>query len=564
MASLKKSKKNKSKQAAPIDITILFPKIVTVVFLCALFILLPLVYNDHYYDIGTFKYQLFLVIFTTYISVMGLLLIPYFYMRIKKGEYKGKTVKDLCKSLSVVDWFVIAYLLATTISFLCSEFHTLNFFTSDPQVNAAWTGYPGWLMGYRTQLLLFVSYFFVSRFFVKEINYDLVKVLLAAVALVYLFAVLHRLDIDPLGFYTGLDAKYKVEFLTTMGQSSWYSAFMAAIFPMGLCLYTKAEKATDKAFYIIFMIVGFMSLVSQNSDSAYMAIAAVFVTMFMFAFENNDAMKRYLEIVLIFLLSARVMGVLMKAKADEYVMEKIDTLSRFVMISNITWVIILIVSVLYGILVYDSKNAIKNNTSEKIDIKKIQVVRFVVLGLSVAGIITAIVLVVMTTKGMIPALASDNNLLRNYFVFDKNWGNWRGRTWMFTRDIFVDFKPLYKLFGCGPDCFGFYAYKNMTETAKDYWGDQTIVNAHNELYNMLINGGIIGMITYGGIFISAIATFTKNRTVSPFVYGAAVCVISYMAHNVFCYQTCCNTPFLVVVMGVTMVLINNSKFSEQI
>lgn len=131
MASLKKKNKNKSKQTAPIDITILLPKIVTVVFICALFIILPLGYNDHYYDIGDFKYQLFLVIFTTYISIMGILMIPYFYIRIKNGEYKGKTIKDLCKSLSVVDWFVLAYLVATTISFFCSEFHTLNFFTSE-------------------------------------------------------------------------------------------------------------------------------------------------------------------------------------------------------------------------------------------------------------------------------------------------------------------------------------------------------------------------------------------------------------------------------------------------
>lgn len=561
MASLKRKNRNKSKQTAPIDITILLPKIVTVVFLFALFILLPLVFNDHYYDIGPFKYKLFFIIFLAYECIMGILMIPYFFVRIKNGEYKGKNIKDFFKTISVVDWFVVAYLVATTISFFCSEFHSLKFFSSEITDNMAWIGFNGWLMGYRTQLILFIAYFFVSRFFVKEINYDAVKILLAAVGLVYLFAVLHRIDMDPLGFYVGLEPKHKLEFLTTIGQSSWYSAFMAAIFPMGLCLYTKAEKTVDKVFYILFMIVGFMSLVSQNSDSAYMAIAAVFVTMFMFAFENNDAMKRYLEIVLIFLLSARVMGILMISKTDEYVMERIDTLSRFVMLNNVTWIIILFVGALYGILIYDSKNAIKNNTSEKININKIQVVRFVVLGLSVAGVITAIALVVMTTKGMIPALANEESAFRGYFVFDGSWGNNRGRTWMFAKDIYMDYKPLYKLFGCGPDCFGYYAYKNMAELASDYWGNETIENAHNELYNMLINGGIIGMITYGGMFVSSIVSFIRNRNKSPYIYGAAVCVISYMAHNVFCYQTCCNTPFLIAIIGVA-VAINRMKYEK--
>ena len=61
---------------------------------------------------------------------------------------------------------------------------------------------------------------------------------------------------------------------------------------------------------------------------------------------------------------------------------------------------------------------------------------------------------------------------------------------------------------------------------------------------MIVNYGFLGATAYLGFFLSALVRFVKNSENSPFLLGVAACIVSYMGHNLFCYQQVLCTPFV--------------------
>lgn len=75
---------------------------------------------------------------------------------------------------------------------------------------------------------------------------------------------------------------------------------------------------------------------------------------------------------------------------------------------------------------------------------------------------------------------------------------------------------LHKLFGVGPDAMSGYLYQDgsrklqllMEET---FGASLVLTNAHNEWLTVLVDTGILGLISYAGIFVSAIVSFLKKK-----------------------------------------------------
>lgn len=520
---------------------------VTTVYLLALFALLPVIYHDHYYDIGDFKFSLFLWIHIIYIALAAVLLVPYLVKNFKRKTWGDITFKSFIKSLSIVDWFFLAYGIFSLISFLASEYNTWEFF-GEPSDNPAWYGCNGWFMGFRAQLIFVIVYFLVSRFFADYAKKVFLYVALGAAAIVFFFAILHRIAIDPLGFYPNLTGEQKLLFVTTMGQATWYSSYMAVVLPLGVAVYYKAEILKERILSAVFMVLGYMSLFSQNSDSAYIALAASVTALFFIAFESNKGFMRFLECIFIMIASAKLMGLLMMVHPDpDYTM---DAISEFVLQSPTTWILVILIAAIYAAFMKLSKD-------EKIDIAKLRIVRNIFTIIMLLVLPAWIVACVLTTNGALPQFA-DNT----YLMFNRDWGNARGGTWMLTAKMYGSFPFLQKLFGCGADCYVNYAYDYLYDYAKEVWGENTIANAHNEWYNILVNGGLLGFVTYLGAFVSAFIYSYKNREKSVLVTAAYIATVSYIFHGLFCYQTCLNTPFMIAAIGVAACEIRRSKAKE--
>lgn len=108
--------------------------------------------------------------------------------------------------LSVTDACVLVYLLFSTIAVFSGGFYE----------DALWGSF-GWNMGWLSQLSFVLIYLGISRF---GIHYRVILAVFCGSAFpVFLLAVLHRMLIDPIGFYEGLQGYQMAQFLSTMGQA---------------------------------------------------------------------------------------------------------------------------------------------------------------------------------------------------------------------------------------------------------------------------------------------------------------------------------------------------------
>ena len=80
--------------------------------------------------------------------------------------------------------------------------------------------------------------------------------------------------------------------------------------------------------------------------------------------------------------------------------------------------------------------------------------------------------------------------------------------------------------------------------------DQMLTNAHNEFLNVLFCMGIVGLIAFTAIFAAAAVHFFQAQKTAAFALAGLLAALVYGAHNFFCYQQVCCTPFLFLILGM--------------
>ena len=215
------------------------------------------------------------------------------------GKSRLRVVKG---EISALDAGVLLYMAASVVSYLLSDFSS-----------EAWEGVGGWNMGLRTQLLMGTSYFLISRLFPWEkgaqgpgfswttgIGGKLIFCgFFLGSGITFLLGILHRFLIDPLGMYKGIDSSYHIWFLSTIGQATWYSSYVCTIFAVGLCIFFAAESRKIRVISGIYCVLGFMTLVTQNSDSAFSSMFLLFLGLFAVACGSPHKMERFLEVIIL-------------------------------------------------------------------------------------------------------------------------------------------------------------------------------------------------------------------------------------------------------------------------
>ncbi len=546
----KKGKKSKSQPMSASDVTLYIFRILVTTYVCIFFVAMPLFYHDKYFDIGDFKYKMFMYITISFLTMAAIMLAVYIFALFKEKKINAASIKTSVKSLSLIDWFVIAFAVASILSYLFSpnrtnEFPVFYLFRGgedSPVVNLPWEGYKGWNMGLRSQLVFCALYFLVSRLFMRSWRKDALFLMLASAFIVFFFGVLHRFHIDPLGLYENLEEYHMLKFLSTLGQSSWYSSFMVVLLPIGMAFFEfKQRKITvSNILLTIYVAMGGATFVTQNSDSAYLAFVAIVTVLFAVSFTSNDIFLNFLEMMIVMLGSMKIIGIfqiLFPEKATQ-----LDNLSFFVSKSIVTWVLLAVLIVFY---IYIRK--IFNG--EKFLINEHKSIRNVLVALIIALLPLGILIGYLNTRGMLPVSALQGV---EYLTFNDNWGNNRGYTWRNTIEVMRE--PLWKgmaLTGPGPDCYATVAYaaEPRASEMQQFWAGEIVVCCHNEWLNMLFNEGILGFISYMGIFVSAVIIFMKKCD-NPVAVAGIAAIFGYFFHNIFCYQQILCTPMIFCVIAL--------------
>ena len=512
--------------------------ILVLVYLFAILLVLPLYFTQGYAFIGTDKADFFhfliekLQWFVFVLLGLRLFFAGLLWFQSHSGSLLNhvEALKQCAmEKLSVTDWFAGLFFVSILISYACSKY----------KETAKW-GENGWYLGLIPLLAVMVSYFLISRYACRG-KLPWGKILIGLGLLVsfgvYVLGILNRFGIRP------FEMDYaSYGFLSTVGNINWYCGYQVSIFFLGMGLLWTAK---DKVWWIripliIYTYVGFVSLILQGSDSGMVALFGVFCLLFVLSCTEGEGLYRFWKICGLFVLCCVTVAELRKRWPEKlnFQTEIMDllTLGKLPLVMCILWILFFIA------ISFDRKR----------HFLKPVVYRWLrrgFLGVLLAGALAVMGLIVCKTEN--PGAFS--YLPDKFFLISDNWGSSRGATWKAGWMCVCEMPPGKKLVGVGPDCmYRFLASvpdHKILEYCRSIFGDVKLTNAHNEWLTILVNQGLLGLVGFGGMMISAMYRFLKQGKGNAWVFGCGLCLFAHTINGVFSFQQTLNLTVIFVVLG---------------
>lgn len=436
----------------------------------------------------------------------------------------------LRESLSVTDVFALVYGLSVILSYLFTDYREQGTWGAD-----------GWYMGFWPKMILLGAYFLISKCWTG--NKWIVAMFLPASAAVFLLGYLNRFGIFP------IDMKVdNIYFLSTVGNINWYCGYLVSVFFGGCYLLLKSDMGQSKrrVFYqiilILYVAIGFSTLVTQSSHSGILALVAALVVMFFLAAEDGKCMQMFWMEVLIFF------GVCMIVYWHRNILGGVITINNEI-IDLLTNTMVPVFATVVSIVILMWLNYC--NAKDKYPMRFFRVVKWLVVGGVIVGGGAVIGLIVLNTiiPGSIGALSQ-----HPFFTYSLDWGSDRGATWSAGWMCFIEQNILHKLIGVGPDCMSAFIYQNgsmeLVEMVKSTFGTSTLTNAHCEWLTILVDEGILGLIGFVGMMISAMVRFLCRGNWRSVIAGACgMCLLAYTVNNFVSFQQSMNMATIFVILG---------------
>lgn len=472
----------------------------------------------------------------------------------RKTKHKAALlINRFLDGFSITDKFVIFYILSLCFSYYYS-----------PYSEVALMGTSGWYMGFVPQMVMAGSYLAVTRLLPKA----LVKWTAAAMLLVsfgvFLLGVLNRYGVNPLGM-----ASAGPSFISTIGNINWYCGYWTVLFPVGAGMYLLYEKEygkEKKSLYLqraalgAFTAVGFAAGITQGSDSGMLAFAATLLLMGWLAGSSRERLERFFEMLLIFCAALMVLAVVQWRWPDRN--QYITWLYRLLVQTPLPWVGGLGIFLAYVFLVKGRQGELCRRLFRA-------VWRTLTVLFCAAVLLTAVAIAVNTKHPGSLGRFSEIPL----FTFSKDWGNFRGGTWRAGVETWLSQDILHKITGTGPDTMASFIYEgsniSLLEAVREQFGNSRLTNAHGEWLTVLSNLGVMGLLSFGGMIISAIVCFVraekKTKDGNPAGALCAACGISlfcYTVNNIFSFQQVMNITQMFLVMGLGGALLRQKKCED--
>jgi len=512
-------------------------EILVTIYTVAITVLLPLYHREGFVLIGDRKYRLFFVVSIGMLPVMLLCILV------------GKR-----KKMSCTDFWVLGYALAVLLSLLCSVDHG----------TALW-GYEDWHMGAITQFMFIGIYIVVSKGWKwKE---GMIKVMVAVSGVIAALGICNRYAIDPLGMFQGLAYWNKTHLLSTIGNINWYCSYMVLLFPLGIYYFWKQPTKTEVTRHPAqihtkigllaagaYVCLGFGTILTQGSTSGLVTLCVVMLAYGVYSFYTQAHMVRYMQLHVLLGGTALFLRLCYEWSDPNAIYFAADLDIQGILCHPI-WVPYVIMSlVVTGWLSHFEKTRNEESKAEKYknDEEKQVILREKTHTYKNVRTIYIVGALFVSIVGFVVVAIGIGTL-------DDQWGSGRGLLWKVTFQQYRELPWWRWLVGVGPDCYPVEIYRKDPEILlgflAEWWGNAKVANAHNEWLNMLFNMGILGAVSYLGIFISTIfaplRTVIRNKAVHnelqiPFVIG----ILAYMVNNSVSFQQVVSTPIVFVIMGM--------------
>ena len=489
-------------------------EIVIIIYLAIVLFGLPLFTHNGYYDIDIAKYYFY--------CGASVLLIPVLILKLKERP----SVKKFFQSLSTAEKALLVYWGISALSTLFSPY----------QFEAFW-GNEGRFCGLLLMSIYVAAYFLITRCY-KPHPFCMYVCILAG-SIVFALAIADYFNLNLLHFKDTIAPECIPIFMSTIGNINFYASYGVLILGLVTTLYTTWPTTVGAAIYFPLMILSFLGLIVGNSDSAYLALGGLFAFLPLHLFQSRQGIRRYFMMISALLFSFMAVKLCVVYLADivlypDGIRAIIAKWDGFLYLCLAVWGITAAIYI---------ANHIFHKKEKRIG-RKVQVMWAAIL--IVAAVAVAAILVDANFMGH----AQNYGKLRNYVVFDDNWGTHRGYAWRKALETYKNFPLIRKILGNGPDTFGIISFfRDLSESTKLY--GELFDSVHNEYLQFLVTIGPVGTAAYIAFLALSIRDMLKKHC-SPYVMGAAFAVLCYGLQAVVSINQPLSTPIMwtLLAMGI--------------
>lgn len=499
-----------------------FPPIILGIYIFLVGVGLPIVVWNLYFDILVIKYWYYcactiimLIALLVYSSTQG-------SKRIKL-YFEESTFKRFLEKFTVTDYAVLVYLFVALISTATSEFLFESFW-----------GNEGRYTGLFLITLYVTSYFCISRFCIFKKRY--IDWILVTGMLVCLFGITDYFKMDIFHFKASMIPEQRAIFTSTIGNINTYTAYVGIILAIETVLFTMSSHKKQVISYYVCMVIGFFAIIMGVSDNAYLSLGVLFTFLPFVLFKHKGGIFRYLIVLASFFSVIQCINWI-----NSYFRERVLGInSAFMMITNSGKLLYLVI-VLWAMVIiwyFIRRNKIIKEENFGNALRYIWLIMIV---------LAFLVLMYLLYDCNIAGNSERYGSLRNYLLFNDDWGTNRGYIWRNAMERFMELSLWKKIVGYGPETFGLLL--TMRQTVNNPY-NVLFDNAHNEYLQTLTTVGIAGLTAYlNFIFAYLKRCFSYNKK-NPYVIAMAFGVLCYSAQAFVNLNLPIVTPVFWLLLGM--------------
>ena len=476
------------------------------IFTLAVLCILPVVYDDYYFNILETKYQTYSIMA---IAMMVIMLGYGLWTEVFIDLLKEFNIKRIMKSLNIADWSMLIFWFANVLSWIfCSVWRWEAFWGTSGRYN-----------GVFLMTIYMVVYFMVTRVLTFRKWY--LDAFLAIGIFVCLFGITDYFQMDLLGFKRNMVEQQKAIYTSTFGNINTYTIYVAAHMIIASILFAVEQCPKKQIWYYVNLVISCFALIMGCSDNAYLSLAALFGLSPLYLFKSKRGTSRYLVIMATFFTVVLAIAKINVAYAG--IVYGID--SAFVILSNMSILPAIVLGLWIaagGMIVYFKKN--NRGTDEMCKWVSLAWIGVIVLVVSIVGF--------AFYDATILGNSARYGSLAPYVTFSESWGTNRGYVWIRAIQIWSEYlTPIQKLVGYGADTLGLimrmYYPPMMTDS-----GPVVFDSAHNEYLHYLVTIGVLGMLAYISFLASSIMIMWKRVSGRPEVAAVMFAIVAYAVQAV--------------------------------
>ncbi len=476
-------------------------KVIVKFYVAAVLLVVPIYYENGYFNTLEAKARIYWI-------VSGIALATFLAVVLMQGIMGEKIfagLKARFKQFNMMDICVLAFGLTAIVSWLLSSYGT-----------SALVGDQGWFMGAWTLFSLCLMYFIVSRYQPFD-KWTFVFVTISATVL-YTLGFLNGLDIDPLGLHRLLIQKEHFEYISTVGNVNSYSGYLSLTLPLLAMVFTIEKRKWLRVWSGIILALGFTNLYMGSSDGAFLGFALGIMFYIYYCLQHREYYDKVLIVGLFYAAATFVVKLAGWFWPGDHV--EFQGVAAFILGHNL-YIPLAILCVVLLLL----KPFLVKHTSQKSDR---------VLSIVVGVVFLAAVVLVVGYNAM---------------HFSGSWGTKRGYIWTIAVTVFGEGTFKDKLVGVGPDCFGIPVMNQFSDFISEHWGKR-VANAHDEFLEYLVTMGILGLVSYVGMYLSSFKDFVKRDHWTEEKAAFFFAIMGYMGQAVVNNPQAMNMAFLFLFLAM--------------